>query len=748
MIAAAFAELEQIVYDRCSEEERQSIREAFNLANKAHHGIVRLSGEPYILHPIAVAKIVASKVGLAYKSVTAALLHDVVEDTDYTIEDIRQQFGDKIASIVDGLTKIEGVFEGETTLQAENFKRILQTLTDDLRVILIKMADRLHNMRTLGAMPDNKRAKIVGETMYFFVPLAHRLGLYEVKTELENLCLQNSLPEEYNTIQRKLEDGEEARQEFIQRFIRPVKEKLLSEGLQVEIKGYTRSVYSVWRKMNSRNVSFEEVNDLFAVRIIFENPVDTTERAQCWRIYQLITEVYRSLPSRLIDWTSTPKVNGYEALHCTLVGHLGSWVDVQIRSRRMDEIATHGVVAHWKYKIGIDRENELGKWLEQVKDIFNHPSDHQSTLAFLNRFQSGLLAFEIYVYTPKGESKVLAQGATVLDFAYNLHTDIGNKAIAAKVNHKLQALNYVLKSGDQIEIVTAETQRPQVDWLDMVVTPKAKSRIMDALKEELEGTYQQGQQMLETALRKIGITLQGRVVNKLITVYKVTNKQDLFTKIATGVIDLSDLETTLRYSTPQKQVRYWALQFIPFVGGGDKRKDEPVKEIIDKDNTYLLKETSEEKTKLSYKAAPCCNPIPGDDIICFLDEAGTGVTIHKTKCREALQISAQQGERIISARWVKHKAMSFLVRLEMRGVDRLGILKDITDVIAGELSVNIRRVNLMAHDGIFEAEIDLYVHDTDDLEALIGDVKKIKGVHSVKRAAKVDSVSTLLKNEN
>jgi len=739
MIEAAFAELAQLVYDRCSKEERLSIRKAFNLANDAHKEATRLSGEPYIIHPVEVAKIVVSKIGLSYKSTVAALLHDVVEDSHYTVDDIRQRFGDKIASIVDGLTKIEGVFEGDTSLQAENFKRILQTLTDDLRVILIKMADRLHNMRTLGAMPENKRAKIVGETMYFFVPLAHRLGLYEIKTELENLCLKHSLPEEYNTIQRKLEEGEEARQEFIQRFIRPVKEKLLSEGLQVKVKGYTRSVYSVWHKMNSRNIPFEEVSDLFAVSIVFETSAETTERAQCWKIYQLITEVYRSLPNRLIDWTNTPKVNGYEALHCTLVGPLGSWVEVQIRSRRMDEIAKHGVVAHWKYKIGIDQENELGKWLEQVKDIFNYPSDDQSTLAFLDRFRSGLLAFEVYVYTPKGESKALPQGATVLDFAYNVHTGLGNKAIAAKVNHKLQALNYTLKSGDQVEIITAETQRPQADWLDMVITPKAKSRIMDALKEELEGPYQQGQQMLESALRKIGITLFGRVVNKLITVYKATSKHDLFTKIAAGVINLSDLETILRYNTPNKRVRYWGLQFIPFVGGGDKRKEEQEKEKINKKNTYLLKEMAEGKAKLSYKAAPCCNPIPGDDIICFLDEVGTGVTIHKTKCREALQISAQHGERIISARWAKHTAMSFLVRLEMRGVDRIGILKDITDVITGELSVNIRRINLMAHDGIFEAEIDLYVHDTEDLEALIGNVKKIKGVVSVKRGAKVDN---------
>ncbi len=735
IIEDAFAELERLIYDRCSADERADIRKAFELANTAHKGMRRKSGEPYILHPIAVAKIVVQDIGLAYKSIMASLLHDVVEDTSYTIADISRLFGEKIASIVDGLTKIEGVFDGDTSLQAENFKRILHTLTDDLRVILIKMADRLHNMRTLESMPEHKRTKIIGETMYFFVPLAHRLGLYEIKTELENLCLRNSMPDEYNSIQRKLEEGEEARQEFIQRFVRPIREKFEQEKVNVAIEGYTRSVYSVWRKMNSKNISFEEVSDLFAVRLIFELHPGITERAQCWNIYQLLTEVYRSRPDKLRDWTNNPKVNGYEALHCTLVGPLGTWVDVQIRSQRMDDIASHGVVAYWKYKKGKDQENELDKWLGQVKDMFDNPAEEDTTMAFLDRFQLGLLAFEVYVYTPKGDSKALPKGATALDFAYSLHTGIGSKAIAAKVNHKLKPLNYQLRSGDQIEILTAETQHPQPEWLDMVVTPRAKNQIMESLKTEQQGPYKQGHDLLEKELKRLGITIHSRMINKLLLAYKVSNKHELLSKIGAGLIDLSGLENIVRQNIPKKQVRYWGLQFLPFVGGDKKEETE---EKIDPKNTYMLQEVAEGKKKLSYTAAPCCKPIPGDDIICFLDEDEAGVTIHKKKCRVALRLAAQHGDRIIQARWAKHTAMSFLVRLELRGIDRIGVLQDVSNLITGELSVNIRKISMSADDGVFESYLDLYVHDTNDLEQLIEKVKKIRGMESVKRVDKVD----------
>ncbi len=738
VIDAAFADLLRLAYDRCSEEEMRIIRKAFDLANDAHKGVRRKSGEPYILHPIAVAKIVVEHIGLGYKSISAALLHDVVEDTSYTVDDIRQLFGDKIAALVDGLTKIEGVFEGDTTLQAENFKRILYTMTDDLRVILIKLADRLHNMRTLDSMLERKRSKIVGETMYFFVPLAHRLGIYDIKTELENLCLQNSLPDEYAAIRRKLDEGEGARQELIQRFLQPVREKMAGAGVPVEFKAYTRSVYSVWRKMNSRNVPFEEVHDLFAIRVIFQPKQGESERAQCWSIYQFITEVYRPRLNRLRDYTNAPKVNGYEALHCTLVGPSGVWVEVQIRSQRMEEIAAHGVVAHWKYKVGTDQENELDRWLEQVKDMFDNPdTDEQSTLEFLDRFQSGLLAFEVYVYTPKGESKALPKGATVLDFAYNLHTDLGDTAIAAKINHKLQPLNYVLRNGDQVEIITAKNQHPQPEWLDMVVTPKAKTQIIRAIESEKQGVYKIGADKLDAALIKLGITPQARVFNKLLLAYNLPNKHELMTRIGAGLISLDGLDELLRQNAPKRQVRYWGLQFsLPF-GGGHKEADKKEEQKIDKKATYQLKEEEGDGTKkLSYAVAPCCKPIPGDDIICFLDESGKEVTIHKKKCRVALRLTAQQGERIIQARWSKHTAMSFLVRLEMRGIDRIGILQDLSNIITGELSVNIREIHMAAHDGIFEAHLDLYVHDTSDLDTLIGKVRKIKGMESVKRADK------------
>jgi GTP pyrophosphokinase len=734
LIQEAFDELYALCYDRCKDdEERQGIRLAFNIANASHKGMRRKSGEPYIMHPIAVARIVVEEIGLAYKSVVSALLHDVVEDTDYTLDDIRETFGDKIASIVDGLTKIEGVFDSTTTLQAENFKRILATMNDDMRVILIKLADRLHNMRTISSMPEHKRSKIVGETVYFFVPLAHRLGLYAIKTELENISLKTNEPEEYNRIKAKLDGGAEGRNEFITQFIQPIRNKLETEGIQCKIESHTKSIYSIWRKMSAKNIPFEEIYDLFTIRVIFQPQKGKTERAQCWEIYQLITDIYRSRIDRLRDFSDTPKVNGYEALHCTVIGPMGSWVDIQIRSQRMEEIAEYGVVAYWKYKDITTQESELEKWLQQVKEFFESPDTN--TLEFLERFRKGLLDSEVYVYTPKGESKALPKGATALDFAYYVHTAIGNKAIAAKVNHKLESLNYVLRGGDQVEIITAETQQPQREWLDIAMTPKAKNHIKDSLKTAMQGEYQTGSELLETRLKKLGIKPQARVFNKLITGYKVNNKHELLSHIGTGLIDLSDLDEKLRYNTEKKPVRYWGLQF--FLGSGDKNKNEELQKAIDRKAPYLLEENINDKT-LSYKVASCCKPIPGDDITGFLDDDDKGVTIHKKKCPNALRLAAQYGDHIIQARWSKHTAMSFLVRLEMRGIDRIGILNDITNIITGELNVNIRKVNLEAHDGIFESKIDLYVHDTNDLEHLIDKVKKIKGVEYLKRVEKIE----------
>ncbi|MDR3184892.1 MAG: HD domain-containing protein [Prevotellaceae bacterium] len=695
LIQQAFSELWALCRDRLKdEEERQGVRLAFNIANASHRGARRRSGEPYIMHPIAVARIVVEDIGLAYKSIVAALLHDVVEDTEYTLEDVREMFGDKIASIVEGLTKIEGIFDKTTSLQAENFKRILQTMNDDMRVILIKLADRLHNMRTLDAMPEHKRLKVVGETMYFFVPLANRLGLYNIKTELEDISMKASDPEVYREIQQKLEAGASERQAFIERFVQPMKEKLDAAGIRFEFKTPAKSVYSIWKKMNEQYISFEETYDLFTVCIVFHPQEGKTERAQCWEIYQLITDVYRSRIDRLHDWSDTPKVNGYEALHCTVIGPLGSWVDVQIRSVRMEEIAHRGVVAYWKYKDATTQETELDKWLQQVKEMFaTSDNNNNNTLEFLEHFHHGLLDSEMYVYTPKGESKALPKGATVLDFAYYVHTAIGHKAIAGKVNHRLQSLNYVLNGGDQVEVITAETQRPQSDWLNIAITPKAKAQIKEFLKSETQDLQQPG--------RKTG----------------------------SGQPDPSEKP---QYREEKKPVRYWGLHFL--MGSGDKQK-EVTALPIDKKTPYLLKENATDKS-LSYTVATCCEPIPGDDITGFLDETGKSVTIHKKKCHVAYQLAAQHGDRIIQVRWSKHTAMSFLVHLSLHGLDRIGILNDLTNVITGELNVNIRRVNLEAHDGIFESAIDLYVHDTNGLDDLIDKVKKIKGVESVKRTEK------------
>ena len=729
LIQHAFNELWALCQDRLKdEEERQGVRLAFNIAKASHSGARRRSGEPYIMHPIAVARIVVEDIGLAYKSIVAALLHDVVEDTDYSLDDVREMFGDKIASIVEGLTKIEGIFDKTTSLQAENFKRILQTMNDDMRVILIKLADRLHNMRTLDYMPEHKRSKVVGETMYFFVPLANRLGLYNIKTELEDISLKATDPEIYRDIQQKLEAGAAGRQDFVAHFVQPVKEKLDAAGIRFEISAPTKSVYSIWKKMNTQHIPFEEIYDLFTACLVFQPQEGKTERAQCWEIYQLITDIYRSRIDRLHDWSNTPKVNGYEALHCTLIGPMGGWVDVQIRSVRMEEIAHRGVVAYWKYKDATTQETELDKWLQQVKEMF--ATSDNNTFEFLDYFHHGLLDSEMYVYTPKGESKALPKGATVLDFAYYVHTAIGNKAIAGKVNHKLQSLNYVLNGGDQVEVITAETQRPQSDWLNMAITPKAKTQIKDFLKSETQGLQQLGSNMLEEQLKKIGVSSPPRVFDRLVKAYKLNNKNELFNKVGTGQLDLSDLPEKLQYQVEKKPVRYWGLQFL--LGSGDKQKNVAP---IDKKTPYLLEENAVEKT-LSYNVAPCCEPIPGDDITGFIDETENSVTIHKKQCPVAYQLSAQHGDRIIQVRWAKHTAMSFLVHLELRGLDRLGILNDLTNVITGELNVNIRRINLEAHDGIFESTLDLYVHDTNNLDHLIDKVKKIKGVESVKRTEK------------
>ncbi len=743
LIQQEFEELETICRPRCkNDEEWQNVVRAFNLANDAHKGIRRKSGEPYIIHPMAVAKIVVQEIGLAYKSIVASLLHDVVEDTDYTVEDIRRLFGDKIASLVDGLTKIQGAIASSTSdsSQAENFKRILLTLNDDVRVILIKLADRLHNMRTIEFMPEHKRAKVIAETMYIFVPLAHRLGLYAIKSELEDISLKYSHPDEYAMIQNKISESENSRRDFIQRFTQPIIDELDKAGVKYEISGRPKSVYSIYHKMNTKHVSFEEIYDLFAVRIVFEPVPGLSERTQCYQIYSMVTETYHENPERRRDWINTPKANGYEALHCTVMGPRGKWVEVQIRSRRMEEIAERGLAAHWKYKDVGSQEHDLDRWLQQVRDILENPDI--DALEFLDRFHAGLLTTEIYVFTPKGEPKLLPKGATALDFAYNIHSAIGNKAIAAKVNHKLVSLNHILRSGDQVEILTAETQRPQKEWLNMVITPKAKSFITDALKSEVKDLSKVGREMIEERLAKMGIQPQSRVFHKLVNAYGVNNKHELFSKVGAGLIDLTDFEKKIKKNTENKWVNYWGIQFSRIIGFGDKSpQTAPADESlsngkIDKKQLFLLEENVEEDS-LSYHIAPCCKPIPGDDIIGFIDNDQT-VLIHKRSCPVAVRYAAQHGDRIIKSRWTKHTVKSFLARIGMRGIDRVGILNELTNIVTGELAVNIRKLFIESHDGIFEGYIDLYVHDTSDLDNLVVKVKKIRGMETFHRLEKVE----------
>ncbi|MEF9986294.1 MAG: RelA/SpoT family protein [Bacteroidales bacterium] len=744
LIYKEFESLRLASLKRCADqEEYEGVIKAFEFANEAHKGVRRRSGEPYIIHPIAVAKIVVQEIGLGYKSIVTALLHDIVEDTEYTVEDIERLFGAKIASLVDGLTKIKSAMDNqhskaeaeEKSLQAENFKRILLTLNDDVRVILIKLADRLHNLRTIGSMPERKKDKILSETMYIFIPLAHRLGLYSMKSEMENIWLEYREPEDFSVITKKINELLETKGCAIDKFIEPIETLLKDAGYTFTISKRTKTPYSIWRKMQTKEIPFDQIYDLFAVRIIFEAKENITERKQCWDIYSLITEDHISKLDRLRDWVSTPKSNGYEALHCTLMSPQGNWIEVQIRSIRMNEIAEKGVAAHWSYK-GINKsENEIDNWLNMVREVLESPD--VNALEFLDKFHEGLLASEIYVFTPKGESKSLPKGATAIDFAYNIHTAIGNKAIAAKVNLKLVPLSQVLKNGDQIEIITAESQKPQREWINFAITAKAKSLIYDALKSDIKNSIKEGQAILETELAKYGVKPQLRVIKKLLLAYNLNNKEELYSKIGAGLVDLVDLEKILKKNSENKIVKYWNLQFF-FGNKNDSDKEAEEDDVnvekrpdIDKKKDYLLQENPIDNT-LSYKVAECCNPIPGDAVIGFVDE-NNNVIVHKKVCKNAISLATRQGGKIVSAKWTKHTVLSFLARLDMKGIDKIGIVNEITKYITLVLNVNIRKIHFETHDGIFEGYIELYVHNTEDLDVLMKRIQKIKGIENIAR---------------
>jgi GTP pyrophosphokinase len=731
-IEAEFKQLKDNLY-RCDKEgEKELIEKAFLFANEAHRDMRRNSGEPYIIHPINVARIVNQEIGLGAKSVAAALLHDVVEDTEITLDDITREFGPKIASLIDGLTKISGTYNKEThSLQAENFRKMLMTLSDDIRVIIIKIADRLHNMRTLDSMPEHKRMKVAGETIYLYAPLAHRLGLFAIKTELEDLSFKFRHPRIFDEIARKVKLDEKKNLALINRFSLPIIDRLNDNNIIFDISGRFKSIYSIWKKMQSKNVPFEEVYDLLAVRIVFEPGPEMSERAQCWQIYSLITDIYTPKPDRLRDWVSRPKPNGYEALHLTVMGPEGRWVEVQIRSQRMDDIAERGFAAHWKYKGDTAQtESELDKWLKYIREMLANPMS--DPIAFLDDFKMSLFSSEIMVFTPKGLLVNLPKGASALDFAYEIHTDVGNRAIGAKVNYKLSPLSVTLQSGDQVEIITSSIAKPEKEWLEYAHTAKAKGAIKGALRDESKDRIQKGIEMLEQKLSELGILPNSEIIKKLLENYELLNKEELYSRIALGVINLDELRKVLKKAPESSFNKFWKLAV-----GGVGRRQEPDKDKkeaappIDKNHPYLLRENVN-NTGNSYLIASCCNPIPGDEVVGYM-APDNSIVVHKPKCPVAVKLLASEGNRIIQVRWTIHKLASFLARISINGIDRLGLINEVTNIISKELNVNIRNINVSVYNGIFEGTIDLYIHHTRDLNNLIMQLSNIKGIASVKR---------------
>lgn len=700
------------------------IEKAFHLAMDAHQSIRRKSGEPFILHPIEVARIAGAEMGLGAKGVAAALLHDVVEDSDYTYEDIKTIFGEKIASIVNGLTKLSGVLDQDKSKQVENFRKLLLSMIEDIRVILIKLADRLHNMRTLGSMAENKRLKIAAETIFFYAPLAHRMGLYSIKSELEDLSLKYEQPGIYKDLFEKVKANEEKYQHVINHFSMPIIEKLSKEGFRFDIKGRPKSIYSIYSKMQKKNIPFEEVYDILAIRIVFHPKPRIPEKIQCWSIYSLITDIYKPKPDRLRDWVSTPKANGYEALHATVMGPQGRWVEIQIRSERMDDIAELGFASHYKYKGNQDKESELDSWLKKIREILEDPDS--SSLEFLDDFKLNVFSSEIIIFTPKGDNKIMPVGATALDFAFEIHTDIGYKSIGAKVNYKLVPLSYQLQSGDQVEIITSEKQTPKYEWLEFATTANAKAKIKKAFKKVRKDIIAQGEKTLEAALNKSKLTTNSRIVKKLLTHYSLENKNDLNYQIGNNQIDLANLSNILSDKRTNKWVKYWKLNVGKATVKKKPEKSAPQKHIV----------VSDSSSSDDFSIAQCCNPIPGDDVVGYIDD-GNRVILHSRKCPVALKLMTSQGNKIVSAQWESHKILSYLAVINLSGIDKLGMVSKVTKIISDDQNVNMRSLNFESHDGIFEGKIYLYIHNANDLNKLIMRLIKIKGIHSVTRVERI-----------
>lgn len=714
------------------------INKAFNFAKQAHKGVRRLSGEPYIMHPIAVAQIVCGEIGLGSTSICAALLHDVVEDTDYTVEDISNIFGPKIALIVDGLTKISGgIFGDKASAQAESFKKLLLTMSDDIRVILIKISDRLHNMRTLGSQQPNKQYKIAGETLYIYVPLANRLGLNKIKEELEDLSFKYEHPEEYRQIVDKLARTQAQRDSVFEEFTLPIREELDRLGVNYTIKARIKTPYSIWCKMQNKHIGFEEIYDILAVRIIFEPQKSEDEITECFQIYVCASKIYKPHPERLRDWLNHPKANGYQALHVTLMSKTGQWIEVQIRSKRMDEMAEQGFAAHWKYKEGsktaVDSENELEKWLHTIKEILDDPQPN--ALDFLDAIKLNLYASEIFVVTPKGEFKTMPADCTALDFAFSIHTFLGSHCIGAKVNHKLVPLSHKLHSGDQVEILTSKTQRVQKEWINFATTAKAKGKIQAILRREEREFQKQGEDILNEFFEKADIEPNSMNIDKLCDLHHIKFREDLFLAIGNKKVVLGQEDLDVLHNKSQTKTESSWTQYIPFL----KRKknkithkeqesqtDNPVV-TLNKKNVVL----NEENIK-RFVIAECCHPIPGDDVLGYIDN-NQRVYIHKRQCPIAAKLKASDGNHIIAATWDIHKTLYFPVTLKINGIDHIGILHQLTGVLSDQLNININKLTVTTTDGIFESEIQLGVHDVEDVKSICQNLKAIEGIEEVTR---------------
>ena len=705
--------------DKTDKADKKEIRKAFDLAVEAHKTQRRKSGEPYIYHPIAVAHIAAKEIGLGTTSIICALLHDVVEDTDYTLKDIEKLFGVKVSKIIDGLTKIQDVFDKNVSMQAENFRKMLLTLSDDVRVILIKLADRLHNMRTLDAMKKPKQLKIASETLYLYAPLAHRLGLYAIKTELEDLGLKFTKPEVYKAIAEGLQATKEERNKYITKFCKPIRTKLKENELYCSIKGRPKSIFSIRHKMVNKGVNFDNVFDKFAIRIIVESSLED-EKSDCWKIYSIVTDFYKPNPDRLRDWVSTPKANGYESLHTTVMGDDGKWVEVQIRSKRMDDIAEKGYAAHWKYKQEGSKENSLDEWINNIRELLENPESN--ALDFIDDFKLNLYSGEIYVFTPNGELKTLPKKATALDFAFSIHTDVGLKCMGVKVNGKLVSLSHQLGSGDQVEVITSKKQRPRKDWLRFVITSRAKSKIKAALKEDKKRISGVGKEIAERKLKHLKLKFNKNTETELIKYFDAGTSLELYFRFGTGAISNTEIK---EYVKVKNSGWYQTIKNKIYNPKAKKSALKVAKVIVFNDDDEVL----------DYEMAKCCNPIAGDVIFGFLTVVD-GIKIHRSDCPNAIQLRANYAYRILKAKWVNKNEIDFIATINIKGIDKVGLMNNVTQIISNQMNVNIKSINISSSDGIFEGIITLKVHNVTFLKELTDKLGKVEAISSITRTYK------------